>query len=136
LELDQRFPRTHWWLGQAYLLEGELQKAVGHLSQAVEISGRNPQYVATLAYAYGIGGRLQEAERLLRELEQRAADEYVPSYDLSIGYVGLGETERAILLLEQALDTRDSWLRYIRADPRFDRLRDHPRFQALLQRYE
>jgi hypothetical protein len=46
----------------------------------------------------------------------------------------LGNDEASIDWLEKSLVTRDANLAMVDVDPRFDRLRSHPRFQALLRR--
>jgi hypothetical protein len=46
----------------------------------------------------------------------------------------LGDTERAFALLQQAIDARWPLILAMRADPRFDRLRNDRRFSMLLAR--
>jgi hypothetical protein len=46
----------------------------------------------------------------------------------------LGESGKAVRLLEEAVEERSSWLVFLDVDPRFDPLRSDPRFQALLHK--
>ena len=50
-------------------------------------------------------------------------------------WLGVGDTARALLSLEQATDAREMWpeLNYVN-DSMFARVRDSPRFRALVQR--
>ncbi len=57
-------------------------------------------------------------------------------FDLAIVYQGLGDKERALALLKEAVDAREPADRLIglEIDPTFDRRRSDPRFQDLLRR--
>jgi hypothetical protein len=71
---------------------------------------------------------------MLDELRQLAVERRVSPYHLALIYAGLGEKDRAIELLDQAFDERAERLVWLRADPRFDKLRSDARFNDLLQR--
>lgn len=70
----------------------------------------------------------------LAELRERALREHVPSYDVAIIHVGLGETDRAFEWLEKAYEERSYWLTFLRVDPILDRLRSDTRYIDLLRR--
>ncbi len=78
-------------------------------------------------------GRTEEADDVLSTLESRAENEYVPSYQLAAIHSGRGDSERALDHLEHALRTRENWLVFLNIDPVWDRLRDQPRFRALVR---
>lgn len=68
---------------------------------------------------------------MLEELEQ-AGD---PSpFNLAVVHLGLGDNERALSLLEQAVDRGNFQVLYLKADARFDPLRADPRFAELVAR--
>jgi len=52
-------------------------------------------------------------------------------------YALLGDVDGTVAELEQLLSQRYTGvtIHALRLDPRYDRVRDHPRFQALLRRY-
>ncbi len=52
---------------------------------------------------------------------------------MAIAYMGIGEVERALDKMEQAVRERDFLTPYLRAQERWRPLRAHPRFQAILQ---
>ena len=53
---------------------------------------------------------------------------------VALVHAGLGETERALAWLESAYEEKSHWLVWLNLDPRWDRLRDEPRFQALVKK--
>ncbi len=71
---------------------------------------------------------------LLHDLKESSAKHYFPSYHLALIYVGLGEKEQALNLLEKAYEERYPWLIHLSVEPRLDPLRSEPRFKALVSR--
>ena len=49
-------------------------------------------------------------------------------------YIGLGEKTKALDALEQCYQDIDPVCWYMNVDPRYDSLREEPRFQALLRK--
>ena len=88
-----------------------------------------------LGQAYARDGQRDEAQKILARLSEEAKSRYVAPYALAVLYVGLGEKEHALDELERAYQEGDTnRLFVIKVDPFLDDLRDHPRFQALLQK--
>ncbi|NIM48621.1 MAG: hypothetical protein GTN62_02795, partial [Gemmatimonadales bacterium] len=55
-------------------------------------------------------------------------------YHVALVYIGLGDKENAFEWLEKAYVERRSYLVFLKEGPRFDTLRDDPRFTDLLRR--
>ena len=91
--------------------------------------------LASLGHALGLAGDTREAERILQGLD-RMVDEgrYVPALNRTLVLLGLGRYDDALDWLETAYEERSSWLVSARVDPTFDSVRDHPRFQSLINR--
>ena len=53
----------------------------------------------------------------------------MPAYHLALAYTGLGDIEKAFELLERACLDRDPVLPSITVEPRFDLLRNDPRYR-------
>jgi TolB-like protein/DNA-binding winged helix-turn-helix (wHTH) protein/Tfp pilus assembly protein PilF len=125
----------HHDLGIGYEGVGNLPAAVIEYQKAVELSNGDQDASASLAHAYAAIGKRAEAEKILRDLEQRAKGSYVSPYILATIYAGLGEKDKAIQFLEKAIDQRSleiAW--HLKADRRVDNLRSDPRFQDLIRR--
>ena len=80
------------------------------------------------------GGTRGEVRAILAaELEALAKTQYVAAYYLAHVHTGLGEREAALDCLERALEERSGAIYGIKGSFLFASLRDHPRFQALLE---
>jgi len=133
LTREPRFPAAHFNLGRACVQDGQYEEAIAAFETAAQLSG-NRQASAALGFAYARAGRVSEARKILAEMEQLAAVRYMPSPQLALIHLGLGETEKALDRLEQGLEEKSYWMIYLKADPVYDSLRSHPRFIRLLGR--
>ncbi len=134
IDLDPNFVRTHFFLGRVYEQRKMFLEAITETRKAIEISGGNALFRASLAHIYAKSGQMDDAKKILRELEMRATREYVSPFAFALIYTGLGQNQEALNWLETAYQQRDTILfNYIR-DPEMDNLRNEPRFTKLLQR--
>ncbi len=134
LRLDPNFFPTHRYLGLAYGQQRKHKEAIEAFQKAVSLSRGNTLMKAELGHAYAAAGKRKEALQLIEELQQLSNQRHVSPYHFALIYVGLGEKDRAIDLLNKALDERAERLAWLRADPRFDKLRSDGRFNSLLER--
>jgi TolB-like protein/DNA-binding winged helix-turn-helix (wHTH) protein/tetratricopeptide (TPR) repeat protein len=131
LEMDPSYELPHLILGQAYEEQGAFDLAIPELRKAVELSHGTPLMLSALAHAYARSGQRAEAQQLLTQLEAASKQQYVSPYYLAIVYVGLGEKEKALSLLETALTDRSNGLIFMAVEPELDPIRSDPRFIAL-----
>jgi hypothetical protein len=87
-----------------------------------------------LGYVTALAGRTEDASGLLRELEHRAEEDYVPPYFRALVLAGLDARSEALDALEQALGSQDTMIRDLAIDTPWWSLRTEPRYQALLRR--
>ena len=139
LDLDPDLIPGHEILGQIYEDEGKLDEAIAEYRKANEIEP-TPSNFAMLAHAYAKTGRVAETRKILDKLTALSARRYVGTYPLAIVHLALGEKEEALRLLEQSLVERDILLQglfgSIKIDKRLDPLRNDPRFQKLVERFD
>jgi serine/threonine protein kinase/tetratricopeptide (TPR) repeat protein len=135
IELDPSFFPANIFLGLGYQASGELKEAVAELQLAQELSGGITLVTATLAGALAASGQEAEASAILTELEEVGLTRYVPQTPVAAAYACKGDLKEALSRLERAGDERCVWLPYaLASDPRFDGLRNEPRFCSLARR--
>ena len=125
----------HNSLGVGYEATGKRLEAISEYQKAIELSDGDQDATAALAHAYAAMGRRAEAEKILRDLEQKAKRGHASPYIIATICAGLGDKDRAFELLEKAYRERSldlSW--FLNADFRIDNLRSDPRFAGLLRR--
>ncbi len=133
LEMDSEFPLTYTILARAYALQGKESEARAAVEQALRLSKRGAHALSDGGSVLAFLGRGEEARKLLHELLDRAANEYVFPALPALIYACLGEKDRAFEYYEKAIEERSlvaSWLR----DPLLDGIRSDPRFPKLFER--
>jgi len=133
LKLDPNFSPARRYLALGYDLQGKYEDAVAEFQKANSIS-RTTLVKAELGYAYAKAGRRGEALQMIDELQHSSGERHVSPYHFALIYAGLGENDRAIEMLNQAVEERAERLVWLKADPRFDGLRKDPRFNDILKR--
>jgi tetratricopeptide (TPR) repeat protein len=134
LQLDPAAIQAREILGRAYLQKGMVGPAITELERAVDLSRRDVGAVAWLGYAYGVAGKKEKAQELLRELEQRFERSYVSPPLVALVYLGLGDRDHAFEWLEKGYALRDNLIVRLNATREFDVLRSDPRFADLKRR--
>jgi TolB-like protein/DNA-binding winged helix-turn-helix (wHTH) protein/tetratricopeptide (TPR) repeat protein len=134
VELDPGFVPARLALGQAYVQKQMFPEAIRELEKAVDFSGGSPVYLASLAHAYGVTGRKRDTSRVIDQLKNLAGRRYVASFDMALAWLGLGNHDRTLALLETSVEDRSPRLLFLSVEPRFDPLRSNARFQALVKR--
>jgi eukaryotic-like serine/threonine-protein kinase len=133
--LDPNAGFPSWSIGMAYQAIGDLDAAIGAFERGVEITqGNHSFYIGLLGGALAEAGRTPEAERILADLEERSAREYVPPFDKALVLAPLGRKDDALTALERAYEERNAlmWFRiYFKL---FDPLRESPRWKAIAKR--
>jgi len=121
-ELDPRFAVLHYWLGIAHVCREDYQEGIKHLRMGVQLSPKSPQMTAGLGYAYARAGKNQRAREIVGKLEELSTRRYVSPCELASIHLALGQQKQALGLLRKARAGRDSWLAFLKLDPRFDGL--------------
>ena len=131
-ELNPRFQPAR--LPQAYLHKGMYEEAISRLQEVITTSGRDHKKLAVLGYALALGGRNDEARKVLDELMEILKQKHVSPYKIACVYAALGEKDQAFAWLEKGYEERHPNLVWLKMDPSVDPLRSDSRFQDLLRR--
>jgi DNA-binding winged helix-turn-helix (wHTH) protein/TolB-like protein len=119
--------------GISAYLRGDAAAGLPLLERGVELTGRAPVALIMLAQGYGYAGRKERVPPLLAEAE--GAGIYMCPYETAVAYLTLGDDaskERAMALLDEAVEKRSNCLIFLRVDPRMAALRDDPRYAKRL----
>lgn len=131
LEIDSTFFMAHWGIASAYLQLGRPEEALRELRYTgTDYAGFHQQ--GLLGYAHARAGHTAEARRILEALYASARrGHYVPSGDVAIVHIALGEHDRALEWLARYAQDRGARL-FLKSDPLFDPVRGDPRFERVL----
>ncbi len=130
LTTDPMFPPALWKLAQVYGAMGRLEEALALNLQGMDRFGWDAsQRAQLLAYS----GRQDEARSELVDLTVARQTSYVSPFELAAGFAAVADHDEALLWLSRALEERDGGLAFLLVDPRFDGLRQDPRFVSLLE---
>jgi len=124
-EFDSTYAESWATLADVHTMRGEYEEALAALDRFEELGGETWPGDRSHVYA-----RMGQSENAFAGLERwRNTDRY--GVAAAMVYVGLGEPDSALALLEQATNRRLNWRwhHYF-----WEPIRDDPRFQALLER--
>ncbi len=112
-------------------IAGDHERAVKLAERGAELDGSAVALIM-LAQAYGYAG---DKDKVLPLLDKAGrAGTYTCPYESAAAYLTIGDKERAIALLGEAVEKRSNCLIFLRNDPRWASIRQDPRFAVLLRR--
>ncbi len=120
-------------LGMAYGYEGRGKDAIATLERAAAVSGRRPIILAVLGFWYASTDRRPEALVIVAEIDSLSKTQFISPWVRSMVYFGLGEIDKGFDLMEESLAQKEGLLVYVRAEPMFLKVRNHPRFHAIVK---
>jgi TolB-like protein len=134
LAIDPKSYKSWTGIGRALIQKGEYLEAIGMLEKGRAVAGGVSNILGALGQAHALAGNTQKAREILRDLYAAALERPVPFISIAIAHLGLGETELALDALERACERREPALNNLKVHPVYERIRDTPRFQALLRK--
>ena len=135
IDLDASSYVAHQMTGLAMVGSEKFAEAIEILRHAMEMSRGYHWAVFNLAWAYRQAGDHEVMAKLVRELEARAATEYIPPFHRGLAAAWGGDLDTAISHLERAYDERDPTLLSIRTWPYVpEALKADPRCRSIIER--
>jgi len=133
-ELDSKLWLTHMVAANAYIEKGMFEEALAEAREAKELNGRSSVPISLVGYALAKSGKQGAARAVLEELRKLSNQRYVPPIQIAMVYAGLGERDETLAWLERGFKERNAGLVFLKVDPKWNSMRDDPRFQDLLRR--
>jgi TolB-like protein/Tfp pilus assembly protein PilF len=131
IELNPHFAPAYWILGVIQEQRRDFDESAAAFQRAVHLSPQTPRMHGALGRTFALSGRQKEAVDVLRKLEAYAKERYVSPLEFAWIHFALGAVDLGFQWLTRAAEDRAFDLISIKVDPRFDRLRDDPRFTAI-----
>ncbi len=113
---------------------GRYEESVEAAEKCVSLMGKASHTLACLGSAHAQGGNLEEAEKILREIDAISTRRYISPYHLALVHCSMGRLEKSLDYLEQAVEIKDAKVLWMGVDPELDPLHGHPRFNDLLRK--
>lgn len=133
LEMDPSFSYVHFHLGSIYLQNQRYEDALSEFQIEREMArGWRSLVEGWIGITYAEMGEIEKAQEVLDELLRRSQEMYIPSTLLGILYFSLGENDKGFQMLNEAHQEYDSWLRLLKVEPIFDKIRSDPRYEEVL----
>lgn len=121
-----------YMLALAYIQKHRYDEAVKLMEK---LSTTNKWYAAALlGYSYAKVGRVDDARRILSEMEEHSKSEHLPAQERAIVYIGLGDNDNAFHWLNESVNERFGSIVGLTSDPFFDVLKSDPRFAELARK--
>ena len=132
LSMDSRFDLARAFLFYALVKEGKFPEALEEI-EGGQSTGDSAGGWAEKAYLYGQWGQTAQAQHALAKFEEFAPQLRDRTQASIFAYIGAGRKDQAIALLHEAYAEHSNIVTSLKVDPRYDPLRDSPRFQELMR---
>ena len=133
LQSNPGFTAARSLLGRALIEAGRPAEGLAEMKR-IEPDLPRPAAAAFVAYAEAANGQPTRAEASLRDGLRTSGEAYASPYLIALVYAKLGRAGEALRWLEKGFDDHDPLMTTLMVDPRFDPVRQEPRFQMLIRK--
>ena len=124
LAANPKFMAAFYVRGLIHEGMGDPDKAIADFQHAIALSETNSWiYLGALGHAYAVSGKRDQAEALLKQMDEASKLEFVGPYNRAVIWAGLGNRQQTVTWLQQAYDTTDAAMTWLAVDPRFEAVR-------------
>lgn len=136
-EVLRLFP--NFWLacflcGTVLTAQGLHEETDAVVRKGLEIDPGNVHLLAYMGYNLGQQGKLEEAKRVLAQLEALPRTQYVSSCAMAIAAAGCGDLDGSFRWLEKAVEEREPMAVILFRNPLLAAAQSHPRYPDLLRK--
>ena len=129
IDLESNNVAAYNGLGFAYARKGNYAQAVESFAKNTELAG-----FGEIGDSMRKGFATEGWQGYLRVVIKQRSDVYIARFNVAGGYLALGDTEEAFNQLNRSFELREPSLAGLKVDPRFDGIRDDPRYHELLKK--
>jgi len=134
IEIDPRFDGAHTDLARSLEALGRFDEARGEYEEGRRLGGGVAGPSFGLGHLEAASGNQAAARKILQELTEARAKRVVSAWGIAVLHASLGDVDEAFRWLDVAVEERATGLILLRAHPRLDRIRQDPRYQALVRK--
>jgi Tfp pilus assembly protein PilF len=131
IDLDPTFSSPHWYLARCLWLQGKKRESLDEYAIASRLVGFESSAEVIEK------NRNREAEEVIKLMiplwKERLGPQGISSHDIAKLYAGIDDRNATLDWLEKAYEQRHPWLTFAAVEPEFIKLKDEPRFLALMQ---
>jgi len=131
ISMNPTNPMCHYRLGLVFAAEKREQEAIREFKKVLELDSRSSQAHASLASQYRKMGLEEDAQEHIEKARAMQV-EGESDYNHACLEAICGNNERALELLEVALQSKQTYVTWVQNDPDFHSLHNDHRFQMLL----
>ena len=115
-----------------YAEQGRFEEAVDNLQRAAQLDN-SPTILALQAHVLAVAGQKEEAQKLIRQVEDETKDRYFCPYEIGTVYVSLGDQDTAYSWFRKGVEGRADCMAWLGVEPWIDPFRSDPRYAGLLR---
>jgi serine/threonine protein kinase/tetratricopeptide (TPR) repeat protein len=134
IEIFPDFSTLRKFFAQAYIRKGMYREALAEVNRARTLTPNTPARLDLLAFCRARLDEEVEARQILAELENWQKQGYDVDEEIGYAHVGLRQYDQAVAAFERFAVSGTLVGSSLRNPLLADEMRDHPRFQALLQK--
>jgi serine/threonine-protein kinase len=118
--------------GVAYVQQGRHEEAVASLKRAEQLD-QSATILSLEALVLSVAGLKDEAQRVVRRVEDIANKRYFCPYEIGAAYVSLGDADKAYQWFRRGLADRADCMAWLGVEPWIEPFRSDPRYASLLR---
>ena len=134
VRLNPDSDQVHSILSMIKLMDSNFEDSISEAEKASALLKGDLGLKSQLGFVYGMGGRKDQANKILNELKEAGKNEYVPSFWVAAVLFGLERCDEAFKYMERAFEEHSIGLFQFRNFPWFEKFRADPRWASLDKR--
>ncbi|HMQ08661.1 MAG TPA: protein kinase [Saprospiraceae bacterium] len=135
LDIEPDFLHAKMFMALVLTSQGKFNESASIYESIGDIFELNYIWQCFVAINYALQGNLMLAMNILDRLEEKEKDHFVSPVSLSFLYLVLGDEEKSLSLLNDAIELKDPMLIYIKTHPYLDALRGNTPFDEIINTF-